>query len=72
MRSNYLKAFESWKNNKIESKGDKIELISDFQEFRTRDCYLIDKTHLLPDLIEGRRVIFRRPRRFGKSLTLLN
>lgn len=31
---------------------------------------LIDKTYLIPDLIDKTRVVFLRPRRFGKSLTL--
>lgn len=69
-RSNYLRAFEYWEKNKVENKGDTIKLLSDFHDFRSGGSYLIDKTHLLPDLVQQGRVIFRRPRRFGKSLTL--
>ncbi len=43
--------------------------IQDFRTIREEDCYYVDKTPLIRELVEGRRHYFlSRPRRFGKSL----
>lgn len=45
--------------------------ISDFKKLITENCYLIDKTLLIKDVVEGADVIlYPRPRRFGKTLNL--
>lgn len=43
---------------------------SDFKNLRNEDCYYVDKTHLIYQLLKSRvRYYFlSRPRRFGKSL----
>ncbi len=43
--------------------------IQDFRTIREEDCYYVDKTPLIRELVEGGRHYFlSRPRRFGKSL----
>ena len=46
--------------------------IEDFKEMIDRNCYLVDKTLLIKDIIDmGAKVIlFTRPRRFGKTLNM--
>ena len=42
----------------------------DYMELREAGVYLVDKTDYIPKLTQRRAVIFRRPRRSGKSLTV--
>ena len=46
--------------------------IEDFKEMIDRNCYLVDKTLLIKDIIDmGAKVtLFTRPRRFGKTLNM--
>ena len=45
--------------------------IQSFRRLRERDCYYVDKTALIGDLIDrGEHYFLSRPRRFGKSLLL--
>lgn len=46
--------------------------IEDFQEMINRNCYLVDKTMLIKDILDtGAKVtLFTRPRRFGKTLNM--
>lgn len=46
--------------------------ISDFPLLRERNCYFVDKTHVIRDLYDRGPMVtlFTRPRRFGKTLTL--
>jgi hypothetical protein len=46
--------------------------IEKFDEFFTRNCYYVDKTGLIAELLEncGKVNLFTRPRRFGKSLNM--
>lgn len=46
--------------------------IESFNEMRSRGYYYVDKTRLIADLIdtEEKVILFTRPRRFGKTLTL--
>ena len=45
--------------------------VSDFNEFRNSNYYLIDKTRFIRDIEKkGRYLFLIRPRRFGKSLFL--
>jgi hypothetical protein len=45
--------------------------ISDFDDFRKRNLYYVDKTRYIRDIEEkGKYLFFIRPRRFGKSLYL--
>ncbi len=47
-----------------------VSLVQDFETFRTEQNYYVDKTQFIRPLLMEDRVMFRRPRRFGKSLTL--
>ena len=44
----------------------------DFEELRRKDCYYVDKTNFIKELIDshGKVTLFTRPRRFGKTLTM--
>ena len=43
--------------------------IQDFENLRERNCYYVDKTHLIKELIDdGYCYFLSRPRRFGKSM----
>ncbi|MCY4358592.1 MAG: AAA family ATPase, partial [Gammaproteobacteria bacterium] len=43
--------------------------IASFAMMRKRDCYYVDKTPLIRQLVEENNYVFlSRPRRFGKSL----
>ena len=45
--------------------------IQTFREVREEDCYYVDKTAYVPELLaEGKHYFLSRPRRFGKSLFL--
>ena len=45
--------------------------MANFASIRERDCYFVDKTHLIPEFEKANAFFFFiRPRRFGKSLTL--
>ena len=45
--------------------------MANFASVRERDCYFVDKTHLIPEFEKANAFFFFiRPRRFGKSLTL--
>ena len=45
--------------------------IDDFKEYCTEDGYLIDKSLLIKEVIDGSKVLLLpRPRRFGKTLNL--
>lgn len=46
--------------------------IEDFKEIIDRNCYLVDKTLLIKDILDGgaKVILFTRPRRFGKTLNL--
>jgi hypothetical protein len=45
--------------------------VSDFDDFRKRNLYYVDKTRYIRDIEEkGKYLLFIRPRRFGKSLFL--
>lgn len=46
--------------------------IDDFKEIRQRNCYYIDKTGLIRDLLNNpsKVTLFTRPRRFGKTLNM--
>ncbi len=45
--------------------------ISDFKKMITEECYFIDKSMLIKDVVEGADIIlYPRPRRFGKTLNL--
>jgi hypothetical protein len=45
--------------------------ISDFKEMITEECYFIDKSLMIKDVVEGAKIIlYPRPRRFGKTLNL--
>ena len=45
--------------------------IQDFEKLRKKNCYYVDKTHLIKKLIDdGYCYFLSRPRRFGKSITL--
>ncbi len=46
--------------------------IEDFKKLRDRDCYFVDKTKMLKELVDDESDVklFTRPRRFGKTLTL--
>lgn len=43
-----------------------------FQEIRTLNCYYVDKTKLIEQLLENwsKVNLFTRPRRFGKTLNM--
>ena len=43
--------------------------VSDFEEIRSEDCYYIDKTSAIAQLVSdgARSILFTRPRRFGKT-----
>ena len=43
--------------------------IQDFENLRQRNCYYVDKTHIIKELIDdGYCYFLSRPRRFGKSM----
>ena len=46
--------------------------IEDFREVRGQDCYYVDKTKFIEDILnDGSEVkLFCRPRRFGKTLNM--
>ena len=45
--------------------------IQSFHDLREDECYYVDKTNLIRQLIkEGRHYFLSRPRRFGKSLLI--
>ena len=46
--------------------------IEDFKEIIDRDCYFVDKTFMIKDILDsGAKVtLFTRPRRFGKTLNM--
>ena len=46
--------------------------IQSFSDFKEKDCYYVDKTSYIKDILlnSGTTVLFTRPRRFGKSITL--
>lgn len=46
--------------------------IEDFKEIIDRNCYLVDKTLLIKDILDGgaKVTLFTRPRRFGKTLNM--
>ncbi len=43
-----------------------------FREIRERECYFVDKSHLIEELLKDRFkvMLFTRPRRFGKTLAM--
>lgn len=47
--------------------------IEDFEEIRQEDFYYVDKTRLIEQLLAqwGEVNLFTRPRRFGKSLNMM-
>ena len=51
---------------------DEMPIAQDYRSFRYNQdsVYMVDKTHLIPHLLLKFRVVYRRPRRFGKSLLL--
>ena len=53
-------------------KAKKLSLgIQDFENLRQRNCYYVDKTHLIKKLIDdGYCYFLSRPRRFGKSMII--
>lgn len=46
--------------------------IDDFKELMDKDCYFVDKTDLIRNLIDNadKAVLYTRPRRFGKTLNM--
>ena len=46
-----------------------FDIVQDFQELRT-SCYTVDKSHFIHLVQKSKYVVFRRPRRHGKSLFL--
>ena len=46
--------------------------IDDFKKLMERDCYFVDKTLLIKDIINNKAEVnlFTRPRRFGKTLNM--
>lgn len=46
--------------------------IEDFKEIIDKNCYLVDKTLLIKDILDGgvKVTLFTRPRRFGKTLNM--
>ena len=46
--------------------------IEDFKVLRDRNCYFIDKTLMIKDIIDSTAMVtlFTRPRRFGKTLNM--
>jgi len=46
--------------------------IESFRELREKSCYYIDKTHFIEEILEDsfKVLLFTRPRRFGKTLTM--
>jgi len=70
----YIKTAIDWGETGGVSVGSQPESIlvgQNFLDFRTlMGNYTIDKTEFIPALLRKRRVVYRRPRRFGKSLIL--
>jgi hypothetical protein len=47
--------------------------LEDFEELRTKNCYYVDKTLLIKDILDSsgtKATLITRPRRFGKTLAL--
>lgn len=46
--------------------------VSDFEKLITNECYYVDKTLMLRDIIDNKSetILFTRPRRFGKTLNM--
>lgn len=46
--------------------------VSDFKKLLEKDCYYVDKTLLVKEIMEasGEVILIPRPRRFGKTLNL--
>ena len=46
--------------------------MEDFKEVIDKNCYLVDKTLLIKDILDGgaKVTLFTRPRRFGKTLNM--
>ena len=46
--------------------------IEDFKEVIDRNCYFVDKSLLIKDILDGgsKVTLFTRPRRFGKTLNM--
>ena len=46
--------------------------IEDFKEIIDRNCYFVDKTLMIKDLLDSasKVILFTRPRRFGKTLNM--
>lgn len=46
--------------------------ISDYKELKVSDCYFVDKSLFIQDVIDNgsKIVLFTRPRRFGKTINL--
>ena len=44
--------------------------IEDFKELIDKDCYYVDKTSFIPDIINEKVALYTRPRRFGKTLNM--
>jgi len=66
----WLKNLRMNENLKLNMKNLPIG-IQEFSEIITNDCYYIDKTNLLYQLINaGKTYFLSRPRRFGKSMTV--
>ena len=58
--------------NKMEKKKMLPIGIESFEKLRSMDCYYVDKTGLIKDLLENfsEVTLFTRPDRFGKSLNI--
>ena len=44
--------------------------IEDFKELIDKDCYYVDKTSFITDIINEKVALYTRPRRFGKTLNM--
>ena len=44
--------------------------IEDFKEIKDRECYYVDKSMLIKDVLQEKVVLYTRPRRFGKTLNM--
>ena len=44
--------------------------IEDFKELIDKDCYYVDKTSFITDIINEKVALYIRPRRFGKTLNM--
>jgi hypothetical protein len=70
VRSQYLSSYESWKSKVAPPMAKRVTILQDFESYRTKQNYYVDKSQFIRPLLMMKRVVFRRPRRFGKSLTL--